>query len=103
MSESKDLVCLSRARRALAEARTVDEVKAIRDHGQAAIRWAKSRRDIGFEAQNDAAEIVLRAERMIGNMLAESVEHGGDRKSESRSRDVTLTDHGITKMQSHRW
>ncbi len=35
-------------------------------------------------------------------MLAEVVEHGGDRKSESRSHDVTLSDLGISKMQSHR-
>jgi N6-adenosine-specific RNA methylase IME4 len=96
-------VLLNRARKALAEAKTVGEVKAVRDQGQAAIKWAKSRRDVGLEAQNDAAEIVLRAERRLGEMLAEVIRQGGDRKTESRSHDVTLNDHGITRMQSSRW
>lgn len=46
------LVILTRARKMLAEAKSIPEVKAIRDQGQAAIKWAKSRRDIGLEVQN---------------------------------------------------
>jgi len=97
------LVVLNKARQQLAEAKTLLEVKAIRDVGRASLTWAKQQRDIGFEAQVDAAEITLRAERRLGEMLAEMAMHGGDRKSESRSHDVTLNDHGITKMQSSRW
>ena len=43
------------------------------------------------------------AERRLGEMLAETIEHGGNHKTKSKSHDVTLTDLGIGKMQSHRW
>ena len=50
------------------------------------------------------AEVKLRAERRGGELLCEDGPgHGGDRKSESRSRDVTLTDLGVSRMQSSRW
>ena len=65
----RDLVLLSNARRALAEAKSIPDFKAIRDQGHAALRWAKSRREIGQEALNEAAEIVLRAERQLGELL----------------------------------
>ena len=88
-SHSQDIALLSKARTALAEARTLGEVKAVRDQGHAAIHWARSRRDIGLDAQNDAAEIVLEAERRLGAMITamqesgELASRGGDRKSKS--------------------
>jgi N6-adenosine-specific RNA methylase IME4 len=100
------LVVLSKARKHLAEAKTLLEVKAIRDQGHAAIKWAKQQRDIGFEAQVDAAEITLRAERRLGEMLAGMEKQHGARPADTGSHDVTplsLSDHGITKMQSSRW
>ena len=97
---SRDLVLLSKARAALAEAKDIREVKSIRDQGQAAIRWAKSRRDIGTEAINEATEIVLRAERRLGEMLKETVDRGRPKKGNTL---LPLSDHGITKMQSSRW
>jgi hypothetical protein len=36
-------------------------------------------------------------------MLRDMPMHGGDRKSESRSHDVTLNALGINRMASHRW
>lgn len=101
------LVVLSKARKHLAEAKTLLEVKAIRDQGHAAIKWAKQQRDIGFEAQVDAAEITLRAERRLGEMLAGMEKAQGKRTDLVTSCDqvdsLTLADHGITKMQSSRW
>ena len=53
--------------------------------------------------QNRCAEIEIRAERKAGEMLSETVEHGGDRKSESSSHAVTLKNLGIGRMDSSRW
>ena len=57
----------------------------------------------GLEAQNKCAEIKLRAERKAGEVLAETVSRGGDRKTGSKSHDGTLKTLGINKNQSARW
>src|SRR5208283_937889 len=104
--QSSDMICLSRARKALAEAKEIDEVKAIRDHGQAAIKWAKSRRDMSFDAVADGAEIVLRAERILGTMLSDTTVKGGVRHKfpdGTYDRESVLNKHDISKTQSHRW
>lgn len=64
------LAKLSMATQALAEAKTLDEVKHIRDLALAAQVYAKAAH-LGLEAQNHAAEIKLRAERKAGEMLAQ--------------------------------
>jgi hypothetical protein len=48
----------------------------------------------------DAAEIVLRAERRLGDMLAETIERGRPEKGNTM---LPLSELGISKMQSHRW
>src|SRR5262249_6390240 len=60
-------------------------------------------------AQNDAAEIKLRAERRLGELLASTpLQTGGD-AARARSPDATeqraqrLRDLGISKSQSSRW
>ena len=45
----------------------------------------------------------LRAERRAGELLALTVEHGGDRRSESRSPQPNLKDLGVTPDQSSEW
>ena len=49
------------------------------------------------------AEIKIRAERRMGELIPELALHGGDRKSESRLHDVTLKDFGVEKIESHRY
>lgn len=51
----------------------------------------------------DAAELKLRAERRLGELLAELVQHGGDRKTESTSHGARLKDMGLTWSDSSRW
>ena len=50
-----------------------------------------------------ATDIKVRAERRCGELLQATVEHGGDRKSESRSKAPTLNDMGLTKDESSRY
>ena len=72
------LAKLELARRLLAETRSVDEVKMIRNLGEAARVYARQAR-LGLEAQNDAAEIKLRAERRLGELIATlPKQDGGD-------------------------
>ena len=55
-----------------------------------------------FEAQQDCAEIKLRAERRAGELLAVMEKSWGNQHA--RSHDATkLTDLDITKSQSSRW
>jgi hypothetical protein len=58
-----------------------------------------------LEMQNQAAEIKIRAERRIGEMLEERESAQGQRTDLVTSCDEvpTLTDLGINRMQSSRW
>jgi site-specific DNA-methyltransferase (adenine-specific) len=101
------------ARRAIAEAHRVDEVKAIRDKAEALRLYFKQQGE-SLVMQNQAAEIKLRAERKAGTLLAEmdKAVGGGNGSNQyvksNRSHDVTgststLADIGITKIQSYRF
>ena len=88
--------------------------KVLREDGD---RWRRRRSRVssrsslaavaGHGVQNDVAEIVLLAERRLGDMLAEmelSGRGGGDtRPSNTMLPGQSLADLGITKMQSSRW
>ena len=72
------LARLELACRLLVQARDVDEVKAVVDLAEAARIYARQAR-LGLEAQNDAAEIPLRAERRAGELVADMRMHAGGR------------------------
>ena len=93
------------ARRALAEARSVDEVKDIHDKAEAMRAYAVKARDLEFVWW--AAELKLDAERKGGRLLTEMAERGerdpgGKGAIESRPA-IQLKDLGITLSLSSRW
>jgi hypothetical protein len=101
----RSLVELSRIRQALAKAGTLEDVAKIRDTAVAFHAYAKARGE-GIEIQNEGAEIVLRAERQAGELLARMEKAKGGRPKKT---GVTMTpvssleEQGISKNDSKRW
>jgi len=101
------------ARAMLARCVRVDEAKSIRDKAEA-IRAYLRTQGASRDAQNDAAEIKLRAERRLGELLAEQkakgerANHGKPIAKRSQAATITeppptLRDLGIEKSQASRW
>jgi tRNA1(Val) A37 N6-methylase TrmN6 len=101
-TEDQRLAQLDVARRALSQARTLPEVKLVRDKAAVVQQFFKQQR-ASLAMQNDIAEIKVRAERKAGALLAEMPLHGGDRKSSSHDENLKLADVGISQNESHRW
>jgi hypothetical protein len=98
------LAALRHSHRALARARTLGSVKAIRDGAEAAREYARCV-SFGLDVENRAAEIKVRAERKAGKMLAElELSHGGRPTTKKPpAKTVCLRRLGINKSQSSRW
>jgi len=97
------LAALDRARAAIEVATSLSELKAIRDQAVAVRHYVRAAR-LGKGMADRCVEIRLRAERRAGEMLAEAgPDHGGDRRSVSRSHAATLNDLDLNKSQSSRW
>jgi hypothetical protein len=97
------------ARGALAECKSVDEVKGWADRAAATQAYARMAKDKGLEV--DAAEIRIRAERRLGEMLREQKVSGGmatGAKGIGKSavvandRTPTLSELGVSKDLSAR-
>lgn len=101
MAHESQLILLSRARQAIGEARTLDDLRGIRDKAEAIRSYAKSRGQC-FEIQQEAAEIKLRTERRMGEMLVNMNVHAG-RPVGNCNAKLQLPDLGVERMQSHRW
>lgn len=97
-----ELVKLERARALLAECKCVADAKQIRDKAEAVRMYCKQQSE-SLAAQNYAAEIKLRAERKCGQLLAKMDGHGSNQHKRKSHADTSLSDLGISKMQSHRW
>jgi hypothetical protein len=100
------------AKRALAAAYRVDEVKSVRDKAMAMKLYAQQARDRVLI--DHATEIKLRAERRAGELLREmeknkgarSQSHpktGGNGKRPPVDPTPTLADLGVSKSQSSQW
>jgi hypothetical protein len=107
---SVTLVRYDAARKALAAAHRVDEVKKIHDKATALLAYARQAGDLTL--QNQAAEIRILSERRAGQLLVEMTEtgqrqakqNGRPRKVSSTTRHpTTLPKLGITHDQSSKW
>jgi 16S rRNA G966 N2-methylase RsmD len=94
-----DLERISQARHELAEARSLQDVKAILDVAVAAKKYAEAKR-LGEEAVGYAQEIINRAVRRMGEMLAADPAVGRGRPGMTRTSRVIPE--GITYSQSSR-
>lgn len=99
---SGSIVLLTGARKALAEARTLDDIMSVRDVAVAAESFAKAAK-LGDEALAFATETKLLAEREAGRRLKEMAENGERKTSSKSSSPTTLETLGIRKEQSSRW
>jgi len=106
------LAHFDRARLALEQASTIDEVREIHDQAEALRIYARQSRQ-SREMQNRCAEITLRAERRAGDLLAAQPKHPGGRPAKAETgtaggtcfddRPRTYADLGFTKQTAHRW
>src|ERR1700722_17379718 len=97
------LATLDRARLMLAEARTLPDLKKIRDIAEAAKAYARAEK-MGIEAQNYAGEIVVEATRRMGELLLAAEKNPGARRylkgTAKQAPPPTLEELGISKKQS---
>jgi len=93
-----ELVKFERARQALIEAKTIDEVKDVRDKAEALRLYVKQQKG-SLEMQNHCAEIKLRAERKAGELIKNIPK----KKNQKDSATSTLQEAGINHTQSARW
>lgn len=103
---STTLARLSAARTALSQAKSMEDILAIRDIAEAARVYAKAARE-SLAAQNFAAEIKLRAERKAGELLKQMEKRNGSRgvgkKVDSQDDRPLLSDIGVGHNESKRW
>jgi hypothetical protein len=98
----RELTMLAELAQSLGEITDLQEVKSLRDRAEAARHYAQNAA-LGLNFQNQATELILRAERRAGELLTLLVKRGGDRKSNSHVESVKLSDLGIDHNQSARW
>lgn len=111
-STNVQLVRYDAACKALSEAKSIDEASKIRNTAEALRAYARQAKNKQLEV--DAAEIRIRAERRVGELIAAQRETtglntgGGDRKSDRRVEDKptdqrpTLAEAGIDKNLADR-
>ena len=111
--ESHRLRNVEAAIQLLEEAKTIEEVTHIRDYAEA-VRLVARQAKVGLRAQNEAAEIKLRAERRAGEMLAQipritpeesgAMAHRGDHLDDHlKSYASVIKSNDIHEQTAHNW
>jgi hypothetical protein len=93
---------LAEVRHALASCNDFEEIRELRDQSEAIRHYIKSA-DMGLELQNQAAIVKLLCERRAGELLKDTLRHGGDRRPGRHIPKSQLEELGINKMQSNRF
>lgn len=109
MTDNK-LAILEQADKLLAEIKTVDDARHLMARAEAARAYAKEIK-MGFEVQNTAAEIKLRAQRAAGGVIYEMKKRGeyydrektGDVKAAKLHGVLFCADLGINQKESEFW
>lgn len=89
---------------ALASCRSLEDVRDIHDKAKGIESFMRAR-GVGADGLADAAELIVRAERRLGEILDELPKHPGNRNGSGGSEDEPpkLEDLGVSKKQSSRW
>jgi N6-adenosine-specific RNA methylase IME4 len=105
----REMSVLAEGRRLLAEAKTLDDVRLIRDQAEA-IRCFLRKRNDGLETLNDATDLVIRAERKGGEILRAAPKNPGSKGIGSRVRSQngialppSFQKQGLTNKDAFRW
>jgi hypothetical protein len=106
---SRELTLLSRAQRALAEARTVDEFKDVRDLAEAARGYAR-RKKFAHDVLLEVACLTIQAEHGLGKALSQielakaapGNQYVRADRFHSGTGPIYLKDLGLSKQASHR-
>lgn len=101
IDEARQLVLIDDAHRALAEARTVSEKKAVRDWAET-LRISLLKRGYHGKVHLYIAVLKLQAERECGALLAENILHQGGRPGKL-SNHTTVLPPDVTRDQSSHW
>lgn len=94
------LATISEASRLLAQATDFVQVQDIRDRAAAIKHYLKECR-AGQEAQNQAAELKIRCERKLGEMIPSVISRGKVKRDEEQHR-VVLSEIGLSTTESSR-
>lgn len=97
---SPKLMCIADARRMLAEAKDLGEIVDLRDRAQAVAHYLRQHGD-SEGAMLDAAELKLRAERRLGEILAEMRANG--ELGGSKTTTMVVQGLGLSHNDSSRW
>ena len=102
----EQLVKWEKAKQAIIEAKSVDELLLIRDQAEA-FRYAAKQAKESIDAVNNIAEIRIRAERRAGEFLSEPTNKQKPGQYQQRSTDSTvaptLKELKVSKTESSNW